>query len=256
MLHIERRWHTSQLRLHVSLFTVLFLFGTLAVWYATTVNAGITSLTPLARGFSQIASGNDFTCGIARGTGKAYCWGNGQYGRLGTGSTVSVSYPTAVDTSGVLSGKTALQIDAGYNMACMIASDNQGYCWGGNGSGELGNNTTSDSSVPVAVNTSGVLSGKTLKKITVGHIHTCAIASDDQAYCWGNNIAGQLGNNSTSNSSVPVAVNTSGVLSGKTILDLTSPNFGNTFLAQYYSHTCAIASDNQAYCWEKTTTVS
>ena len=235
------------------LLALFFLVGMAFIWYSSAVNAGITTLTPLAKGFSQIASGNDFSCGIANGTGKVYCWGNGQYGRLGNGSTSPQAYPTPVDMTGVLAGKTAISIDAGYNMACIIASDNNGYCWGGNGSGELGNGATTDSSVPVAVSTgpTSALNGKTLKKISVGHVHTCAIASDDLAYCWGNNIAGQLGNNTTTSSSVPVAVDTGPTsgLNGKTVLDITSTNFGNIFLWQYHSHTCAVASDNKAYCW-------
>ena len=56
---------------------------------------------------------------------------------------------------------------------------------GGNSSGQLGNNSTINSGVPVAVNTSGVLAGKTIKQISAGSSHTCAIASDDKAYCWG-----------------------------------------------------------------------
>jgi alpha-tubulin suppressor-like RCC1 family protein len=231
----------------------IFAIGTTLSWYQGVVEAGITTLTPLAKGFSQIASGNDFSCGIANGTGKVYCWGNGQYGRLGNGSTSPQAYPTPVDMTGVLAGKTAISIDAGYNMACIIASDNNGYCWGGNGSGELGNGATTDSSVPVAVSTgpTSALNGKTLKKISVGHVHTCAIASDDLAYCWGNNIAGQLGNNTTTSSSVPVAVDTGATsgLNGKTVLDITSTNFGNILFWQYHSHTCAVASDNKAYCW-------
>jgi hypothetical protein len=147
--------------------------------------------------------------------------------------------PVAVSTAGVFAGKTVRSISAGYYHTCAIASDNQAYCWGTGSFGRNGNNSTSDAHVPVAVSTSGVLSGKTILSISAGHWHTCAIASDNQAYCWGRNNLGQLGNNSTSDSLVPVAVTASGVLSGKTILSTVS---GDAF-------SCALASDNQAYCW-------
>ena len=62
--------------------------------------------------------------------------------------------------------------------------------------GSSGNNTTADSKVPVAVDTSGVLAGKTLTAISAGENHTCVVA-DGRAYCWGWNVSGQLGNNST-----------------------------------------------------------
>jgi len=130
---------------------------------------------------------------------------------------------------------SAKQTSGGWSRSCAIASDDKAYCWGYNSEGNLGNNSTANSKVPVAVNTSGVLAGKTIKQIS----SSCAIASDDKAYCWGLGSAGRLGNNSTADSSIPVAVDTSGVLAGKTIKQISA---GGT-------HTCAIASDDKAYCW-------
>ena len=97
--------------------------------------------------------------------------------------------------------------------------------------GQLGNNSTANSSVPVKVDTSGVLAGKTIKQISTGHYHTCAVASDDKMYCWGENNNGELGNGSTVDSRVPVAVNMTGVLAGKTIKQIsTGPSY----------HTCVM----------------
>ncbi|MGB4420609.1 MAG: hypothetical protein WBI29_02315, partial [Candidatus Saccharimonadales bacterium] len=101
-------------------------------------------------------------------------------------------------------------ISSGSYSTCAISFSDQAYCWGAGANGRLGNNSTANSSVPVAVYTAGVLSGKTIKQIEPGYYHACAIASDDQAYCWGNNSSGALGNNSTTNSLVPVAVYTAG----------------------------------------------
>ena len=155
----------------------------------------------------QITAGNSYFCVIASDD-KAYCWGGGTRGALGNGSTLSIviSTPTPVSTTGVLAGKTIKQITAGTEFTCAIASDDKAYCWGSNSSGQLGNNSTINSGVPVAVNTSGVLAGKTIKQISAGSSHTCAIASDDKAYCWGSNSSGELGNNSTINSGVPTHV--------------------------------------------------
>jgi alpha-tubulin suppressor-like RCC1 family protein len=113
--------------------------------------------------------------------------------------------PVAVNTAGVLSGKTVQSLSLGYQHTCAIASDDLAYCWGLNGYGQLGNNSTSESLVPVAVSTAGVLSGKTIKNITGGYQHTCAIDSDNRASCWGrNDDYGRLGNNSLVNSSIPI----------------------------------------------------
>ena len=171
--------------------------------------------------------------------GRAYCWGSGNSGKLGNGSTASSRVPVAVNTSGVLAGKTIKQISAGENHTCAIASDNRAYCWGSNKNGQLGNGSTADSRVPVAVNTSGVLVGKTIKQILAGGDHGCVVASDDKMYCWGLNNNGELGNNSSVNSSVPVAVNTDGVLAGKTIRQMSAG----------FSSTCAVDSGYGIYCW-------
>jgi len=102
---------------------------------------------------------------------------------------------------------SARQIGSGEgSRACAISLSNRAYCWGSGSSGQLGNNSTTNSSIPVAVNTTGVLAGKTIKQISAGTSHTCAIASDDKAYCWGSGSFGALGNNSAANSSVPVRV--------------------------------------------------
>jgi alpha-tubulin suppressor-like RCC1 family protein len=135
-----------------------------------------------------------------------YCWGNNSYGQLGNNSTTDSHVPIAVDTSGVLAGKTLTQISAGLAHACTVDPAGQAYCWGRNSDGQLGNNSTTDIHVPIAVDTSGVLAGKTLTQIAAGYRHTCAVGSAGQAYCWGWNGAGQLGNNSATDSHVPVAV--------------------------------------------------
>jgi alpha-tubulin suppressor-like RCC1 family protein len=185
-------------------------------------------------GVIQIIAGRFHTCALPEG--KAYCWGNNSYGALGNNSTTNSKVPVAVDTNGVLSGLTVNHIAAGLYNTCALA-ESKAYCWGYNRYGELGNNSTTNSSVPVAVDTNGVLNGLTISQITVGNEHTCAIASG-KVYCWGYNRYGGLGTNSTTNSSVPVAVDTNGVLSGLTVSQITAGN----------EHTCAIAS-GKAYCW-------
>ena len=187
----------------------------------------------------QIGSGEGSrACAISL-SNRAYCWGSGSSGQLGNNSTTNSSIPVAVNTTGVLAGKTIKQISAGTSHTCAIASDDKAYCWGAGSSGQLGNSSTTNSLIPVAVNTTGVLAGKTIKQISAYGFHACAVASDNKAYCWGRGDLGQLGNNSTTNSSIPVAVNTTGVLAGKTIKQISAGSF----------HTCAIASDNKAYCW-------
>lgn len=186
----------------------------------------------------QITGGDWHTCAIASDD-KVYCWGDGTFGQLGQGSFSGSNAPVAVDMNGALAGKTVKSISAGYYHTCAIASDDQAYCWGAGDYGHLGNNNPTHSNVPVAVSTSGALAGKTLKSLGSGGWHNCAVASDNRLYCWGRNDFGQVGSVGSGNSNVPVAVNTSGILSGK---DMRAMDGGLT-------HSCAIDIDNVAYCW-------
>jgi prepilin-type N-terminal cleavage/methylation domain-containing protein len=187
------------------------------------------------RQVTAISAGAEHTCAIA--DGEAFCWGlSGSVGKLGNNTTTSSLTPVPVTTSGVLSGKQITAMSAGNSHTCVIA-DAQVFCWGVNNEGQLGNNSFAHSLVPVAVSTSGVLSGRNVTHVSAGFGHTCALA-DGQAFCWGGGALGRLGNNSSVASTVPVAVSTAGVLSGKTLTALS----GNA------SHTCVIA-DAQAYCW-------
>jgi len=211
--------------------------GATSYYPVTTPVAVNTSGVLAGKTILSVVAGSQHACVIASDN-QVYCWGNNQIGQLGNNSTQPSSVPVAVDTSGVLSGKTVLSIDSEGANVCVIASDNQAYCWGDSGWGQHGNNNSYNSTVPEAVDTSGVLAGKTLTSISAGYNHVCAIASDNQAYCWGAEVVEPTDGPTVVNY-VPVAVDTSGVLAGKTILSITSGR----------DYNCAIASDNQVYCW-------
>lgn len=141
------------------------------------------------------------TCIVA--DGKPYCWGWNGDGMLGNNSTVTSPVPVAVDTTGVLSGKTVSYVTTGEEYSCAIA-DSKPYCWGANWSGQLGDGTGVDSSVPVADDTTGVLAGKTITSLAAGMYHIC-VAASGKANCWGENYYGdQVGVRSYLWSSTPL----------------------------------------------------
>jgi len=192
---------------------------------------------------TQISAGNTETCALDN-AGAAYCWGwnsNGQLGNGGSGGSDSYSsVPVAVDTSGVLTDKTLIQIAVGQFNACAVDTYGAAYCWGNNFAGQLGNGTTNSSSVPVPVESSGVLAGKALTQIGVGLWYACALDSAGAAYCWGGGGVGVLGDGSTNgDSTTPVPVDTSGVLAGKS---LTQISVGN-------EDACVLDRSGHAYCW-------
>ena len=188
---------------------------------------------------TQITAGGAYTCALD-GAGAAYCWGDNRSGQLGDGGTVSnSSVPVAVKTSGVLAGRTLTQITADGYHTCVLDAAGAAYCWGDNGTGQLGNGKASDSSVPVAVDTSGVLAGQALTQITAGWYDTCALDASGAAYCWGYNADGELGDGKAGDSSVPVAVDTSGVLAGRAL----------TQIAAGWIDACAVDTAGAPYCW-------
>ncbi|WP_119327866.1 RCC1 domain-containing protein [Cysteiniphilum halobium] len=130
-------------------------------------------------------------------------------------------------------------LSAGYRHTCALDLDNQAYCWGYNASGELGNGTYKNSMYPTKISQGELPKDYALMSISLGNVHTCALDSENQAYCWGENGNGQLGNGNNTSSHSPVKVLTGDIPQG---VVLTSIALGNNF-------SCAIASNQKAYCW-------
>jgi alpha-tubulin suppressor-like RCC1 family protein len=175
-----------------------------------------------ARSVSVLA---DFGC-AATTAGGAHCWGDNFQGELGNGTTIPSPIPVAVTG---LTGVTA--VATGGAEACAIASGGAAKCWGNNnGTGALGNGTTTNSPVPVQV--TGLTSG--VKSIAIAFETGCAVTAANALMCWGANSAGQLGNGTTNNSLVPIPV--PGLGSG-----VTSVSIGA-------NETCAVVS-GAVKCW-------
>ena len=183
--------------------------------------------------FTKISAGGSHSCALDV-TGKAYCWGSNFAGSLGDGAGQDSSIPVLVNTSAVPAGRALTHISAGQNHTCAVDSGGAAYCWGYNESGRLGDGTTTNRTTPVAVNTSGALSGKTLNRISAGANHTCSIDNTGAAYCWGNNASGRIGDGTDTSRPLPVAVGGGYVFSEVS----TGSNF-----------TCALGTDNRARCW-------
>jgi alpha-tubulin suppressor-like RCC1 family protein len=180
--------------------------------------------------FSGVSAGLLHTCGLTTGA-AVYCWGYGQDGELGDGTTGSASFPVAV-----AGGLTFSALSISGDHTCGIATNGAAYCWGANAFGQLGDGSTNSSSVPVAV--AGGLTFSALAPGAKGPLggdeYTCGVTTALDAYCWGRNRFGELGNGSTVSSAVPVAVT-----GGLTF----------TALSASGAHTCGLAMDGAAYCW-------
>jgi alpha-tubulin suppressor-like RCC1 family protein len=149
------------------------------------------------------------------------------------GSEDSVAGPS--ESGAALATAAALpafaQIATGAEHTCAVTRGGLIYCWGYNFFGQLGDGTTQSRLRPVLVK-GGALR---FRRVTAGSYHTCAETVDAKAYCWGNNLWGQLGIGSTSAASrlTPAAVVRVSVFSR---------------VEAGFRHTCGVINGD-AYCW-------
>ncbi|HQF39427.1 MAG TPA: choice-of-anchor Q domain-containing protein, partial [Opitutaceae bacterium] len=175
----------------------------------------------------------------------AVSWGDNGFGQLGNNSTTASSVPLDLLGTGALAGKTVVAVALGFEHSLALCSDGTVAAWGRNMGGQLGNNSTTSSSVPVAVSMIGgtsALAGKTVVAVAAGESYSLALCSDGTVAAWGRNSFGQLGNNSTTDSLVPVAVNTASgtsALSGKTVVAVSAGTV----------HSLALCSDGTVAAW-------
>jgi len=149
--------------------------------------------------YASVVAGGFHTCALTT-AGAAFCWGDNAHGQLGNGS-LNGNQPAPVAVQG---GPALASIVAGYQHTCGLTSGGVAYCWGYDSAGALGNGSSTGSVLaPAAV--SGGLTFASLAA-SMGGYHTCGVTTGGVAYCWGNNVYGQLGNASTQNAPAPVQV--------------------------------------------------
>ncbi len=133
--------------------------------------------------------------------------------------------------------------------AAAASDPGEAFGWGDNGNGKVGDGTTIDRSVPVAVCAPGdtapcasVLDDAV--QVAGGGQHSVAVLSDGSVYTWGDNAFGQLGVGNTTDSSVPVQVCAVGQSApcGTFLDDVVSVSAGNFF-------SMALLSDGGIVTW-------
>ena len=149
----------------------------------------------------SISVGLDHICAVSTAD-KAVCWGRGRYGKLGIGPGDGLGVIENLMTPREVEGNISFaQITTGLFQTCGISTDGKAYCWGRNGSGQLGDGTTTMQVEPAAVS-----ADIEFAELTIGVDHACGVSSDDDVYCWGNGNAGKLGTRSSENKLTPTKV--------------------------------------------------
>lgn len=187
------------------------------------------------------------TCGLKRG--QAWCWGTDLDGGLGTGGVSSGCGGTSDQNSGcsfepvpAAEGFTFRRLAAGgslrrpylpYNrVTCGLDADGKAWCWGSDAYGTRGDGI-GPGGLPVP---RAVAGGHTFTSVSVGYHHSCAIDTDGAAWCWGYEIAGELGHAQTQGD---IAYQPEAVQGG---LRFRQVDAGGV-------HTCGVTVDGEVWCW-------
>ncbi len=198
--------------------------------------AGIADATAISAG-----------CAVLR-AGTVECWGDNSAGGLGSGE---LSGPQTCGQAGVpgtpcsrapvqVTGiEDAIAVASGGGQTCALLSNGGVDCWGYNGGGQLGNGTSSGPETCTSHQTCStkpvqVIGIDDATAISAGGGFTCALRSGGAVDCWGNNVAGQLGDGTTSSRSTPAQV--PGVM-------------GATAIAAGDTSVCARLSNGGVDCW-------
>jgi alpha-tubulin suppressor-like RCC1 family protein len=184
-----------------------------AVSFAVTAGGGVLSAANPLTDASGIATLGSWSLGLAPGVNTITA------SRAGvpsvTFTATGIDFPLSV-------------VDAGGEHSCGVDAAGAAYCWGANGSGQIGNGATVDVNKPTAVG-----GGLVFTSITTGLVHSCGLVAG-AAYCWGSNSTGQLGDGTQISRSLPVPV---------------AGGFTFTELEAGFQFTCGVQANGAARCW-------
>lgn len=209
--------------------------------------------------FQAVAAGYSHSLAIDS-VGELYAWGANGSGQLGDNSGVDSFIAlniSAIQFGGgvtnALYGRTFRTVSADSYHSFAIDSLGQLYAWGGNSSGQLGNNSTTDALAAINLSVTqfsggltNLLYDNTFQMITTGLAHTLAIDSAGRLYAWGDNNRGQLGNNTAVRSLIAVSLTNDQQLNGAD-----NPIYNRTFrsVSAGREHTFAIDGSGQLFAW-------
>jgi alpha-tubulin suppressor-like RCC1 family protein len=182
----------------------------------------------MGAGFSQVSVGRYYGCGVANG--ELLCWGRDDGGQLGNGTTLANQ---AVPKAVVATANTSpwVEVATGTSSTCARKQDGSLWCWGSDGSGQLGNGAavTATQQAPYQAGLPGALDWARVS----GSADTfCGLRSGGAVHCWGLNSEGQVGNDTQTNAPAPVQV--------------AAGPFATISAGR---HVCGITTTGELWCW-------
>ncbi len=197
---------------------------------ANDVPLDVQTLGP-GSGAISVTAGDYHTCALLN-TGAVKCWGQNNWGQLGSTTNLGGRSNMPLDVIDLGAGSGVVSIRSAKIHNCALLDTGALKCWGNNSVGQLGAGTASTTNTqPVDVQTLGAGSG--VVSLTAGDGHTCALLDTGAVKCWGQNTYGQLG--------------TAG--SGNLPRDLPNLTSGVVTINSGGQHTCALLNTGAVQCW-------
>ena len=179
---------------------------------------------------ARVSAGGGHACYL-EANGQAICWGLNGDSELGTAGLYPSQFSIHRTPVEVQQGMVVFEeIASGESHTCALDDAGAAWCWGRNVYGQLGTGAAG----PAETAPRQVSGGHVLKRIVAGQHHTCGLTQAGQAFCWGGNFTGQLGDGLTVNSPVPSPV---------------SGNHEFADIAVGMDRSCGVRTDGQAFCW-------
>lgn len=186
---------------------------------------------PYSTRWARVSVGGTSVCALTV-AGEAYCWGDNWFAQLGSGARRR--YTIRYSPGAVVGGHAFVDIAVGYFHACGLKASGEVYCWGDNPSGQLGIGHNSEEPFP---SPQRVSTSRAFRSVDAGDKHSCGLDTDGVAFCWGNNIHGQIGDG------------TMGIRERRPSPTLVDTDLVFETLALGASHTCGLTPEGAAYCW-------
>lgn len=146
--------------------------------------------------FVKSQAGSGFTLALTV-EGDAYSWGNNTNGQLGNGTSSSTNSPAIV-----VGNHKFQSIHANSSSSYGLDKDGKAWGWGNGSSGQLG----LDSTPSEVFSPTEPVGNHTFTRLALGVNHTLSVKENGEAWSWGNNANGKLGDDNIINRSSPVLV--------------------------------------------------
>ncbi len=159
-------------------------------WYWVGCDVECSTISGLS-GIVALATDDDYQMAL-KNDGTVWVWGNNE------------NHSDNAYQIGGLTAIVGIAAQNGHRFAWR--SDGTVYAWGNNSNGQIGNGNTSTLYSPTLV-TNWASGGVIPKSFAVGDNFTLAVMSNATVKASGQNTYGQLGNNSTTQSTTPVVIN-------------------------------------------------